>query len=323
MCGLPCFMRMIGIKRSLSGSNPWSNIKGLGITRQLTLSTKTLAIGTMVWWARRQAYLKGHSCGPQDGHKSIMTGMQIRIGAYRWINTPQLQVLEELRHLETIHLTKTGSTGELYLMGQELTIDQPQRSLLAKVLIGILMKRCSFFGGILLMSSALSVQSVAAQQLEKDEAIHMKPKLFEDMKLAEETKHSYLDLIRDRLDCGEDEAQCQWEIVTIMVSWLGDPALKKMKGYDQPFMFRHLRMALNTKLGRSFQDSPLIYYYGAGWGGLPKDIELSECWSLMDTKGRRYTVDDCEALEAKKFGKKNPWLYLTEKFPKLEFPGLR
>jgi hypothetical protein len=169
-----------------------------------------------------------------------------------------------------------------------------------------------------------TAECFANQQAAKRSIVRVSEQFWKDLNQAadpeSQEKKTYLQMLQERTTCHDDDVKCQTEIYNIMISWMMNPVIERVKGFDQHFMFRHLYFALHAKNGKMEPNNFLAFYYELGWGGLPVDQEVSVCWSSLYNPNYPRTEDDCEELELKKFGIKNPWLYLKEDFPKLDYP---
>lgn len=170
-------------------------------------------------------------------------------------------------------------------------------------------QRSRFFYLVLSVLTGIYSYDLCAATAERESSIVMRGFFFvEIQKLA--NKKNYLELLKQRENCLDMQVVCKWESIEILRLWLHDEDSEKTSEYGVPRLFNLVRELLDSKEGRKYPFFVLSDAYDEGQFGLRPDPEISDCWFRINLSKGWTTVDECEGLELKKYGIKNPWLLL-------------
>ena len=157
------------------------------------------------------------------------------------------------------------------------------------------------------MMMFLSLVSTAQTNSDGEPLLRMN--LFTDLSSAK-TDDDYQNIIDQRLSsCSSTKATCDWEASEILFAWLTDNNARKSENYDARLLFKLIQNSIESgaaeKLGVQLNS-----IYGFGMFGVPKDEELAICWTRIGrTTIDNTSVEQCQAIEVKKYGIKSPWLH--------------
>jgi hypothetical protein len=121
-------------------------------------------------------------------------------------------------------------------------------------------------------------------------------------------KRNYAQVIERRIDCDAGEITCASENAAIISLWLQDRGAQPVPPSFVKLMFLNTAKVIDSGRGRGLQVVPLVNYYSGLWVGSKLDIELADCWRRVRFTKSPTSVEQCEALEAKKYGRRRPWL---------------